>query len=225
MGEHRDDSGRKWLAIAVIFVAFWVLYLAFFGPKGRRPSLEGTALADPASFDWTLRDLKDQPATFAKFKGKPVFLNIWATWCGPCVREMPSIARLADEPRLKGKGIAFVCVSVDNSTEAVRQFVEGRSWHDDFLPGGQCLAGLRDRGDPGDLHHRARRADRRERDRRRRLGYARGHRTAREASGGGPANPVSRTLNPSGRDQAGPSSSAVPGRGGTVAAGCPHRAL
>ena len=133
MGEHRDDSGRKWLAIAVIFVVFWVLYLAFFGPKGRQPSLEGTALADPASFDWTFRDLKDQPATFATFKGKPVFLNIWATWCGPCVREMPSIARLADEPRLKDKGIAFVCVSVDDSTEPVRQFVEGQSWHMTFF--------------------------------------------------------------------------------------------
>ena len=161
MGEHRDDSGRKWLAIAVIFVAFWVLYLAFFGPKGRRPELEGTALADPASFDWTFRDLKDQAATFAKFKGKPVFLNIWATWCGPCVREMPSIARLADEPRLKDKGIAFVCVSVEQFDRGGTPVRGGTILAHDFLPGGQCFAGLRDRGDPGDLHHRARRADRR----------------------------------------------------------------
>ncbi len=46
---------------------------------------------------------------------------------------MPSIARLADEPRLKGKGIAFVCVSVDDSTESVRQFVQGQPWHMSFF--------------------------------------------------------------------------------------------
>jgi hypothetical protein len=46
---------------------------------------------------------------------------------------MPSIARLAQEPRLQGKGIEFVCVSVDDSPEMVRRFLEGRSWSMSFL--------------------------------------------------------------------------------------------
>jgi thiol-disulfide isomerase/thioredoxin len=128
MGTSHDGSGRGWLAIGVVFVAAWVLYLAFFGPRARPPSLEGSGTGQPASYEWTILDLKDGPGSFARFKGKTVFLNIWATWCGPCVQEMPSIARLADEPRLKGKGIEFVCVSIDDSSEAVRQFLEGRSW-------------------------------------------------------------------------------------------------
>lgn len=135
MDTSHDRSGLTWLAIAVIFVAFWVLYLAFFGPRPRKPSLEDAGTSRPASYDWTVLDLKDRPAGFAQFKGKPVFLNIWATWCGPCVKEMPSIARLADEPRLKGKGIEFVCVSIDDSSETVRQFLEGRSWHMSFFRG------------------------------------------------------------------------------------------
>ena len=132
MDQQPNSSTRNWLVIAFIFLVFWSLYLAFFGPRPRKPSLDG-ALSDPASYQWTLRDLKDQPASFARFKGKPVFLNIWATWCGPCVREMPSIARLADEPRLEGKGIEFVCVSIDDSTDQVRRFVEGRPWHMTFF--------------------------------------------------------------------------------------------
>lgn len=38
-------------------------------------------------------------AHLADFKGKPVLLNLWATWCAPCVREMPSLERLVDERR------------------------------------------------------------------------------------------------------------------------------
>ena len=41
---------------------------------------------------------------------------------------MPSIAQLAENPRLRGKGIEFVCVSVDNSADTVRRFLEERTW-------------------------------------------------------------------------------------------------
>ncbi len=46
---------------------------------------------------------------------------------------MPSIARLAEDPQLRGKGIEFVCVSTDDSSVAVRRFLEGRSWSMTFL--------------------------------------------------------------------------------------------
>ncbi len=133
MGQSKDRSSFTWLAIGVIFVALWGLYLAFFGPKARPPRLEDSGTSRPASYDWPLLDLKDQATSFARFKGKAVFLNIWATWCPPCVEEMPSIARLAEDPQLRGKGIEFVCVSTDESTEAVRRFLEGRSWTMSFL--------------------------------------------------------------------------------------------
>ncbi len=85
-------------------------------------------MSTPASYDWSLVDLSDQPVMFSRFKGKTVFLNFWATWCGPCVGEMPSIVKLARNPQLQGKNIAFVCASTDSSSDVVREFVAGKNW-------------------------------------------------------------------------------------------------
>jgi thiol-disulfide isomerase/thioredoxin len=128
VAQKETTSTRTWLAIAVVFTALWAAHVTFFGPRAPKPSLESSGLDVKASYDWSLHDLQDRPVSFEPFKGKPVFLNIWATWCGPCVAEMPSIARLAEDPRLKDKGIAFVCVSVDDETGTVREFLEGKSW-------------------------------------------------------------------------------------------------
>jgi thiol-disulfide isomerase/thioredoxin len=121
--------------VAFVFVAFWVLYLGFFGPRNRRP-LEDSATDMPAEYNWMIEDLNGQPVSFSQFKGKTVFLNIWATWCGPCVGELPSIAKLAAAPRLKGKDIAFVCVSTDDSIDPVRRFLSKRDWTMTFFRAG-----------------------------------------------------------------------------------------
>lgn len=105
----------------------WLVLLQFVGPGGPT-DFNVTDHKAPADYDWTLENLEGQPVSFSEFEGKTVFLNIWATWCGPCVREMPSIARLAESPRLKGKNIEFICVSVDDSIDAPRQFVKGKDW-------------------------------------------------------------------------------------------------
>jgi len=102
MADTKSGPNRSWLIIALVFLGFWVVYLTFFAPGNRRP-LEGSGIDLPADYNWKLEDLSEQPVQFSRFKGKTVFLNIWATWCPPCVGEMPSIARLAENPRLKGK--------------------------------------------------------------------------------------------------------------------------
>ena len=52
-----------------------------------------------------------QQTTLAAFQGRVVLLNFWATWCAPCIREMPSLDRLQAE--LKGEGLEVVAVSED----------------------------------------------------------------------------------------------------------------
>jgi thiol-disulfide isomerase/thioredoxin len=128
MAEAARKSSRIWWYLGLGAVAAWCLYLAFLGPKVLvGPALlEGTGLDRPADYGWTLRDLDDAPVDFGRYRGKVVFLNIWATWCPPCVSELPSIANLAADPRLAD--VAFVCVSTDESAEPVRKFLRDKSW-------------------------------------------------------------------------------------------------
>jgi thiol-disulfide isomerase/thioredoxin len=128
-----SKSSRVLLYAALAFVVFWIAYLTVFGPVQPAARLENSGMSQPAEYNWTVLDLEDQPVSFAKFKGKTVFLNFWATWCGPCVREMPSIDSLARDPKLAGKSIAFVCVSTDENSESVKQFLKGKNLAMTFL--------------------------------------------------------------------------------------------
>ena len=55
------------------------------------------------------------------FRGKVVVLNFWATWCPPCVEELPSLVEL--QAKLKNRGIQVVAVSVDVDGNAYRRFL------------------------------------------------------------------------------------------------------
>lgn len=64
-----------------------------------------------------------QPLGFEKQRGRPFVLNIWATWCVPCVKELPALDRLAG--KLAADGIAVVALSEDDKGEAqVKPFLE-----------------------------------------------------------------------------------------------------
>ncbi|MPZ55331.1 MAG: redoxin family protein [Rhizobiales bacterium] len=66
-------------------------------------------------------DGQEQPRSLADFRGKVVLLNIWATWCGPCRREMPSLDRL--QGMLGGADFEVVALSIDRAgIEVVRKF-------------------------------------------------------------------------------------------------------
>jgi len=129
MTEPNPGSSRIWWILALVFASGWCLYLFFFGPRPPpqlAPVLEGTALSKPADYTWTLYDLEGHSVSLAQYRGKTVFLNLWATWCPPCVAELPSIARLARTPRLDH--VAFLCVSVDQDPDSVRRYVQGKDW-------------------------------------------------------------------------------------------------
>lgn len=60
-------------------------------PTGRLDRSHAGTPAPTAAFE----DPEGQPARLAEFRGRPLLLNLWATWCGPCIVEMPSLDRLA----------------------------------------------------------------------------------------------------------------------------------
>jgi thiol-disulfide isomerase/thioredoxin len=66
-------------------------------------------------------DLEGKPAGFADFRGRPVIVNLWATWCQPCLREMPSLERLQE--KLAGR-LTVAAVSQDRGGETtVRSYL------------------------------------------------------------------------------------------------------
>ena len=73
--------------------------------------------------NFTLPDLDGKMVSLADYKGKVVLLNIWATWCRPCVEEMPSMEKLHQE--LKGEKFVILAVSIDEAgVKAVRPFMK-----------------------------------------------------------------------------------------------------
>jgi len=68
----------------------------------------------------TFTQLDNSQLSFEKLKGKIILLNFWASWCGPCLQEFPSLMKLARE---FGDDLALVAISNDSSTEDIKKFL------------------------------------------------------------------------------------------------------
>jgi len=104
----------------VVFLAL-VLLVGCYG--GSRPPRIGSAAPD-----FVVQDA-DRKVELRDFRGKTLVLNFWATWCPPCVDEMPSLVQL--EQRFGNKGITVVGVSVDVDSDAYHKFL--KDYKVDFL--------------------------------------------------------------------------------------------
>jgi len=80
----------------------------------------------------TLNGFDGRKKTFSDFKGKPLIINVWASWCGPCRAEMGSLERLA--LRYNGKEFNVIGISTDDDAKAAAAFIkQSKISFDNFL--------------------------------------------------------------------------------------------
>ena len=114
-------------ALALFGTAGFVLLLALsagVAAEGQKTTLGEFIATDPPqpAPEVAFTDAAGDPASLADFKGKPVVVNLWATWCQPCLQEMPSLERLQSE--FAGK-LTVAAVSEDRGgAKQVTPFVE-----------------------------------------------------------------------------------------------------
>lgn len=119
--------------VFVIIIALMII------PQTRKPIQtfiqKGIAMISPSvvkedkrkdvdSFEWLLTDINDVEINFNKSKGKVVLINFWATWCPPCIAEMPSLHKLYEDYQDK---IDFYFVSSENK-EIVKEFLKKKNY-------------------------------------------------------------------------------------------------
>lgn len=83
---------------------------------------EANVLAD---YDLVLEDLQGNTLDLADLKGKPIFLNFWATWCPPCIAEMPDINKLYQSVN---KEVHFAIISLDEDREKAKAFAKRKDF-------------------------------------------------------------------------------------------------
>src|SRR5437016_13023048 len=70
--------------------------------------------------DFSINDQEGRLFKLSDYRGKVVFLNLWATWCQPCIKEMPTMETL--NRRFKDRKFQMIAISVDNEWQDVNTF-------------------------------------------------------------------------------------------------------
>ena len=87
------------------------------------PAMGAAAEDSPTFPNITLTDLEDGSAVeFESFRGRPVLVTFWASWCGPCRWELPELQGIYDD--FADEGFELVAVNVDSSPQMARRYLE-----------------------------------------------------------------------------------------------------
>jgi cytochrome c biogenesis protein CcmG, thiol:disulfide interchange protein DsbE len=113
---HYYSCVRRLAHFSALFLVCLSLLILSACYTGTRPPGIGSKAPD-----FTVQD-SDRSVSLSQFRGQVVVLNFWATWCPPCVEEMPSLVEM--QRRMKAKGVTVVAVSTDVDQNAYKQFIK-----------------------------------------------------------------------------------------------------
>jgi len=140
--ERRPSKVAVFIAMAAVAIAILIVMLAPGGENPAAPpaasskgnltgspnSAQEDAAADAkvagkaAPLNFTLKDMNGVDVKLAAFKGKPIIMNFWATWCGPCRAEIPSLVELQKQYGDEGQDVVILGISVDDPIEKLKPY-------------------------------------------------------------------------------------------------------
>lgn len=108
-----------------------ILLIGFSGCKAKEKNQPGSVKKEKADIEKVvLSDLNGNPVDVNQYKGKTVFLNFWATWCKPCLEEMPSIQKA--QQILKDEDVVFLLAS-EETADQIREFENSHHFNFDYV--------------------------------------------------------------------------------------------
>lgn len=113
-GWHTEVSGRLQQAI---------LWTGLIQPEIKADKGKGIQI----NYNVPLISLDGDSTNLTAYKGKVIFLNFWATWCPPCIAEMPNIQSLYERFK-SNKNISFLMISLDEDPDKARKFIERKGF-------------------------------------------------------------------------------------------------
>lgn len=129
---------RPWVIVGVLFLVLrytgllsgisYVTGSLLLRTGAMNASIEEPAVVKSFDYNFKIKDLNGTVIDFNDFKGKTIFLNVWATWCGPCRIEMPSIQKMYD--KVDKEKIVFIMLAVDDRKdfEKVVKFINDKEY-------------------------------------------------------------------------------------------------
>lgn len=111
---------RKWYLLSAIIV---LSGLVFFNFKKAPDAIHNKDVAGKPAPDFKLENINGGQTSLSDFKGKVVYLDIWATWCRPCLEEMKKGKKLKEAFK-DNKDVVFLYVSIDKDVEKWKNYVK-----------------------------------------------------------------------------------------------------
>lgn len=121
MSTFRKTLGRATPVALLAFGLAWIMLSA--SSPGQIESNQAAPAAGFYAPDFTLQTLDGQTLTLSELRGRPILLNLWASWCLPCRAEMPALQRVYEEHQSKGFLVLAVNATNQDNPAAARAFV------------------------------------------------------------------------------------------------------
>ena len=126
-----NQARRPFLVVSILFSLTFALAGCVSTDRENR-RYEHALIEKPAP-DFTLRDLRGNQVSLSDFRGQPVILNFWATWCMPCRAEIPYLEAL--HRKYKDQGAVIIGANTETNYMKVKQFAQPRISYTVLLDG------------------------------------------------------------------------------------------